>query len=101
MVFSLGRLGSPPPATPKGTWSSGMQLVAFRTLLCCIQNALAPALRAAEFASLTTSTIQAFEDSRLPFFQASIARRKEVSAHRFSRLKTKEATSRDTKGAMA
>jgi hypothetical protein len=101
MVFSTHRLGSPPPDTPKGTWFSAMHLTAFRKVLRCIQNALKPALRAAESASLTTSTIQAFEDSRLPFFQASIAHRTEVSAHRFSRPNTKEATSRDTKGAMA
>lgn len=101
MVFSLGRLGSPPPATPKGTWFSAMQLVAFRTLLCCIQNALKPALRAAESGFLPTSRVRAFEGSRLPFFQASIAHRTEVSAHFFSRPSTKEATNRATEGAVA
>ncbi|WP_436126321.1 hypothetical protein [Acidovorax sp. LjRoot117] len=101
MFFSPHRLGSPPPYTPKGTWFSAMHLTVFRMVLRCIQNALKPALRAAESELLPTSTIQAFEESRLPFFQASIAHRKEVSAHRFSRPNTKEATKRVSKGAVA
>lgn len=101
MVFSLGRLGSPPPATPKGTWFSAMQLVAFRTLLYCIQNALKPALRTAESGFLPTSRVRPFEGSKLPFFQESIAHRTEVSAHFFSRPSTKEATNRATEGAVA
>jgi len=85
MVFSLDRLGSRPPAAPKGTWFSAPHPAVFRTLLRCIQNALKPALGAAEFELLPTSRVQGFEVSWLPSFQTSIPQRTEVSACCFSR----------------
>lgn len=100
MNFSPVRLGPPPPATPKGTWRSKF-LTAFQTPLRCIQNALKPALRVAELDFPPTSRNQGFEASKIPVLNASKAQVTEVSAWWFARQDFKEATTLDTKGAMA